>query len=87
MKGHSVSPVSPQWSHTQLLLLQHQHAAAGLPVDSLAPWCGCFVQLHTVILAAMVFFVPHEKYHVYPEITRLCSGVHNSQRNISLLEQ
>lgn len=66
MKGHSVSLVSPEWSHAQLLL-QHHQAAAGLPVDSLAPWCGCFAQLH----AAMVFFVPHEKYHVYPEFTWL----------------
>lgn len=27
--------------------------------------------------------VPYEKYYVYPHFTRLCSGVHNSQRNIS----
>lgn len=55
MKRHSVSLVSPQWSHAQLLLQRHQ-APVGLPVDSLAPSCGCMAQLYNVTLAAMVFF-------------------------------
>lgn len=85
MKRHSVSLVSPQWSHAQLLLQRHQ-TPVGLPVDPLAPSCGCMAQLYSVTLAAMVFFfffVPHERYYIHPEFTRLCNGVHNSERNIS----
>lgn len=84
MKGHSVSLVSPQWSHAQLLL-QHHQASAGLPVDSLAPWCGCFAQLHTVTLTAMVLFRMKNIMFIHTSLG--CAVVYITAKEIFLNEQ